>query len=262
MQTVTQTDTERHECAHSAPIVASTQRPGEGALRALGTTTAPPSAPFLRSQNRKPVCQAARAQPQHNCQPVKAAHCPTDPGFPCFMRGSCCSCCARSRRPPLPLPPASSTAPAPSAGGRAKADNQGCPEWTAREDSAPLGPLVPSHGESFARFAVPQCFLGFEMSNISAILSKEYKACNHSNFFLSLKRNKLYICIHTTCIHVLCIFSHMCTYLHTHLQDHSHSVFLFLGKHPAIFNRNGLLLEVHNVMGQRLERKDALSPSH
>lgn len=157
---------------------------------------------------------------------------------------------------------ASSAAPAPSAGGRAKADNQGCPEWTAREDSAPLGPLVPSHGESFARFAVPQCFLGFEMSNISAILSKEYKACNHSNFFLSLKRNKLYICIHTTCIHVLCIFSHMCTYLHPHLQDHSHSVFLFLGKHPAIFNRNGLVLEVHNVMGQRLERKDALSPSH
>ena len=149
---------------------------------------------------------------------------------------------------------ASSAAQAPSAGGRAKVDNQGRPGWTAREDSAPLGPLVPSHGESFARFAVPECFLGFEMSNISAILSKEYKACNHSNFFKSLKGNKLYICIHTTCIHVLCILSHMCTYLHPHLQDHSHSIFLFLGKHPAIFNRNGLLLEVHNVMGQRLER--------
>lgn len=70
--------------------------------------------------------------------------------------------------------------------------------------------------------------------------------------------------IHTTCIHALCIFSHTCTYLYTYKTALIPFLFLFPGKHPSIFKRNGLniLLEVHPGMGQRLQRKDALSPNH
>ena len=51
--------------------------------------------------------QQHRHLTQPNCQLIKAAHCPTDRGFPYFMRGACCSCCARSQqRLPLPMPAA------------------------------------------------------------------------------------------------------------------------------------------------------------
>ena len=51
--------------------------------------------------------QQHRHLTQPNCQLIKAAHCPTDRGFPYFTRGACCSCCARSQQPlPLPMPAA------------------------------------------------------------------------------------------------------------------------------------------------------------
>ena len=51
-----------------------------------------------------------------------------------------------------------------------KIDSQARSWRDHREESALLGPLLPSHGESFASSAVPECFLGSEMSNISALL--------------------------------------------------------------------------------------------
>lgn len=92
-----------------------------------------------------------------------------------------------------------------------------------------LAPLLPSHGDSFARFAIPECFLGFEMANVSAVFSKQYKVYNHRVFFKGLKGNKVHMYayyMHRYYMHTYYILhayksfahSHMCcTYLHTYV---------------------------------------------
>lgn len=59
---------------------------------------------------------------------------------------------------------------------------------------------------------------------------------------------------------------HILTHVHIppHLNERSHSLFLFPQKHPEIFSESGLniLLEIHYEMGQSLERKDTLNQNH
>lgn len=83
--------------------------------------------------------QQHRHLTQPNCQLIKAAHCPTDRGFPCLPRGACCSCCARSA--------ASSPALARSAGVRVKIDSQGRSWRDHREVGSAWPPTALSRGE-------------------------------------------------------------------------------------------------------------------
>lgn len=182
------------------------QRPGEGALWALGATTAPPSAPFVRSQNQKPVCQTAQALRTTQLSTHEGSSGPHIPGFPCFIKGARCSLCALG---------VSSLHLHPSAKGRVKGDNWGQSWLTAREVLARAWPPPALSRDSFARFAVPEGFLGFEMSNISALLSKEYKVCNH-RMFLKVSREINYTYAYTLHTYIPFAYDHL-----SHMSTHT-----------------------------------------
>lgn len=98
-QTVTQTHREIGACALST-------RSGQRTAARRGGPGGPGnrcSSPF-RSFCEKPKTESQFAKQhrhltQHYCQTVKAAHCPTDVGLPCFMRGACCSSCVAQYTP-------------------------------------------------------------------------------------------------------------------------------------------------------------------
>lgn len=122
---------------------------------------------FCRKPKPKPVCQTAHALRTAQLSTHEGSSEPHIPGFPCF------SLSLRSGCSPLPLYL--------SAKGRVKGNYWGQYWMTAREDLAQAWPPPALSRDSFASFAVPEGFLGFEMSTISAILSK-YKVCNHRMF--------------------------------------------------------------------------------
>lgn len=86
---------------------------------------------------------------------------------------------------------------------------------TAREDLAQAWPLPALSRGSFASFAVPEGFQGFEMSNISALLSKEYKVCNH-RMFSKVSREINYTYAYT--LHAYIPFAH---YQTSHMSTHT-----------------------------------------
>lgn len=58
------------------------------------------------------------------------------------------------------------------------------------------------------------------MATISAIFSKEYKVYNHRIFFKVSRERNIRIhttCIHTPSMHMACVCSHVCTYLHIYV---------------------------------------------
>lgn len=124
--------------SHSTPAVVGAQRPGEGALWALRATTAPPSAPFVRSQNQKPVCQTAHALRTTQLSAHEDSSGPHIPGFPCFIKGAHCSLSARSGCPPCTFTPAQ------RAGWRVTTGAS--PGWQPGKSWPMLGALLPSHG--------------------------------------------------------------------------------------------------------------------
>ena len=242
---------------HAAPAVASTQQPGKGALWALGTTTAPPSAPFVGSQDWEPVCPAAPAPHTAQLSTHKGSSLPHRSWVSLFYERSLLQLlCALSA--------ASSTAHARSAGVRVKIDSQARSWRDHREESALLGPLLPSHGESFASSAVPECFLGSEMSNISALLWKENKVCRHRILFNDSGEIRNYTSAYTPQAYMSCAYSHTCA--HTSIHTYKTiliALFSSLGNAlPFSIGTDNILLETHYTMGQSLQRRGAPSPNH
>lgn len=249
----------RARMLHAAPAVASVQRPGKGALWALGTTTAPPSAPFVGSQDWEPVCPAAPASHTAQLSIHKGSSLPHRSWVSLFYERSLLQLlCALSA--------ASSTAHARGAGIRVKIDSQARCWRDHREESAPLGSAWPPTAlsrESFASSAVPECFLGSEMSNISALLWKDNKVCKHRILFNDSGEIN-YTSAYTLQAYMSGAYSHTCA--HTSIHTNKTTLIAFfssLGNAlPFSIGTDNILLETHHTIGQSLQRKGALSPNH
>lgn len=111
MRVVTQTGTHRERqelaCSTRHPLWPAYSGQERGPCGHWEPLQLPLPLLLWEAKTESQFAQQHRHLTQPNCQFIKAAHCPTDRGFPCFTRGACCSCRARSQqRLPLPMPAA------------------------------------------------------------------------------------------------------------------------------------------------------------